>query len=169
METPLTNRAYLNENILKRHILKQCCRACLVSPGGQVHHGSEGAGSPMGPREACQSAGPRTAAPHRTTPARPQHCQEGCPQLREESALAAVGLGLAGPVGFSRAPRTKRVSGATPSHVGMVSGPPYMSWTSWDMRLPIGPLSMLWLMQQDERNHKVQKATRDRETYSCPL
>ena len=49
----------------------------------------------------------------------------------------------------------------------MVCGPPHFSSISWAMCLQIRPLFKLWLIKQDERNHKVQKATGDQGT-SCP-
>lgn len=52
---------------------------------------------------------------------------------------------------------------------GRVSGPPHVSLISLDTCLPIRPISMLWLTQQDKKNHKVQKTTGDWVTYPCPL
>lgn len=107
-------------------------------------------------------------------PAQPQHpmrartCTYSSGRVTgKEGTLPAAGLGQAGPVGFFLRHSQQNVFPGLLSHAGGFLGDHTLVWYLGTCAFGSGP-SVLWLIQQDERNHKVQKATGDQQLIHVP-
>lgn len=129
---------------------------------------------PDWPREVEQTARPRMAPLHlhNTWPAPGLRGPGGVTtapggETAKDSTLqplASASQGLQCLLGHMRQSVSSGLLRITPE----VFRPPRISVRCWNTCLLIRSLSMLCLIQQDERNHKVQQATGDSATYSCP-